>query len=370
MTFDSHNNINDIKHLVGLAESKSPEQREFLYQKIGDFLANSGDDFSSAEKQIMGDIICRITGDVEKSIRANVARQLAHRDNVPKDLMVFLANDEIEVALPILKNSGLLSETDLLEIIRLRSTQHRLAIAARENISEGVCAALCECENPELNVVLLENHTARVSEKILEYLCDQSEFVPQYQAPLLRRPFLPRPIAEKMYRWVSVSLREYILEQYDVDIRTVNVDQKDRERAITAISSESDPSARLVEKLYKSGELSSRFMIKSLNQGEIDLFELSFAKLLDVDLDAVRRIVYANNPEILAAACRYLNIDRVIFKSIYDLIASIRKKDVSILDCTSPAPMGFYDLLTPEAANDALHNPAFMSGKIKYAETT
>ncbi|WP_373085797.1 DUF2336 domain-containing protein [Sneathiella sp.] len=359
----------EIKHLLGLAENKQPEQREFLYKKISDFLVNDDNSFTEVEKEIMGDIICRITADVEKSIRAHFAKRLAKKLNVPKDLMVFLANEEIEVALPILQDCGLLFEPDLLEIIKHRSTQHRLAVAARDNISEDVCTALCEINNPEITLTLLENHSAQMPLLLLNYLGEQSEFIPQYQLPLLKRPFLPRPVAEKMYRWVSMSLREYIIENFEIDAKALDVDIHDREETIGAISGDCDPSALLVEKLHKSGELSSRFMIKSLHQGEIDLFEFSFAKLLDLDIQVVRKIVYAENSELLAVACRALDIDRVIFKTIYDLTTSIRDKGTSILSLTKSAPMDFYDLLGTDAAKEALRNAEFMAGEIRYAET-
>ncbi|MCF8466796.1 MAG: DUF2336 domain-containing protein [Sneathiella sp.] len=370
MTIGGQENIDEIKVLVGLAENKKPAQREFLFKKITDFLVNDDHSFTEAEKEIMGDIICRITNDVEKSIRTHFAKRLARKPDVPKALMVFLANDDIEVALPILKDCGLLSEPDLLNIVKHRSTQHRLAIAARENISENVCTALCKINNPDVTIRLLENHSAQMPLLMLTYLGEQSEFIPEYQRPLLERPFLPKPIAEKMYRWVSVSLREYIVENFKVDARSLEIDIADREQTINPISNESDPSFRLVEKLYTSGELSARFMIKSLHQGEVDLFEFAFAKLLGVDIEEIRYIVYAENPEILAVACRALKIDRVIFKTIYDLTSSIRNKGASILSPAKSVPMDFYDLLTEDAAKAALQNKDFMTGKIKYAETS
>ena len=369
MTFGSQENINEIKVLVGLAENKSPAQREFLYKRIGDFLVNDDHSFTKAEKEIMGDIICRITSDVEKSIRAHFAKNLAQKQNVPKALMVFLANDDIEVALPILKDCGLLAEPDLLNIVKHRSTQHRLAVAAREQISENVCTALCEINDPDITVRLLENHSAQMPLLMLNYLGEQSEFIPEYQRPLLERPFLPKPIAEKMYRWVSVSLREYIVENFQVDARSLEIDIEDREQTINSISNANDPSFRLVEKLSTSGDLSPRFMIKSLHQGEVDLFEFAFAKLLGVDIEKIRYIVYAENPEILAVACRSLKIDRVIFKTIYDLTSSIRNKSASILSPAKSVPMDFYDLLTEDSAKAAMQNQDFMAGKIKYAVT-
>lgn len=360
-------NIREISQLVGLAEINTREQREFLYSRIAHYLSDRGQHFSPSEKEIMADIICRITGDVEKSIRAAFAKKLAMRNDVPKRLIVFLANNEIEVALPILRDCGLLEETDLLDIVRHRTRQHRLAIAARDNLPPAVCVALCDAGEKDVTVQLLLNHSAQLPHMTLRYLGEQSAFITEYQRPLLERPFLPREIAEKMYRWVSISLREFICQNFDIDPRLLEMDPPARESAIRSISAESDPSFRMVEKLYRSGDLSPRFMVKSLQQGEIDLFEFAFARLLDLDIATLRHIVYTAQPEVLAVACRRLEIDRVIYKCIHDLTSRVREARGA--GPASSALLEFYDLLTAEAAKAALDNPDFVAGKIPYAES-
>src|SRR5690606_18223252 len=370
MTLPRQESIREIKELAGLAEIISREPRESLYNRIGHFLSDERQNFSSSEKDIMADIICRITADVEKSIRANFARKLAARRDIPKSLVLFLATDEIEVALPILRDCGLLEEKDLLDIIRRRTRQHRLAIAARENLPPAVCVALCDAGEKDVTLKLLENRTAQLPQMMLRYLGEQSAFIPEYQRPLLERPFLPREIAEKMYRWVSISLREFICQNFNVDARMLEIDLHDRETTIRSITADSDPSFRLVEKLYHSGDLSPRFMVKSLQQGEIDLFEFAFARLLDMDIATIRRILYQEHPELLAVACRRLDIDRVIYKNIHDLTAPIRGESGSAA-ASPPAPalLEFYDLLTVKAAEIALRNADFVAGKVRYAES-
>ncbi len=369
MATQQNEEFNGISDLLQMAENKSAEHRQFLYQRIGNFLVSDSHNFSDAEKELMVDIICKITGDVEKSIRAHFAKRLSTQPDAPNDLLVFLANDDADVALPILRDCGLLSEPDLLEIVKNRSLQHKFAIAARENIGEKICLAINEIGDRDLTVVMLENHSAQIPEFVLEQLGDMSEYIKEFQKPLLRRPFLPKPVAEKMYRWVSVALREYITEKFEIDPRSLDVDIECREKTINAISADSDPSSQLVEKLHSAGELTTGFMIKSLRQGEIDLFEHAFAKLLGRSVNQIRSILYADNPEILAIACRVINLDRAIFKLIHELSQSVQDKEDTILSPAISAPMELYDLLSTEAAEKALGNEDFMSGSIKYADT-
>lgn len=369
MSSQEQYNINKILTLVELAEDKSRTQRKLLYQKIGLFLIEDSENFSLAEKELMADILCRITSDVEKSIRAHFSKNISKKNDIPPELTVFLANDEIEVALPILQDCGLLEEKDIIDVIRTRSSQHQLAIAARENISEAVTEALCNTGNEDVCVCLLNNLTAQVPEWILEKLGDQSETIIAYQKPLLHRPFLPIHVAEKMYRWISIALREYISEKFDIDPRILEVDRDERQATIQSISKENDPSARLVDKLHKAGELSTGFLLKSLRQGEIDLFELTFSKLLSLSRGQIQGILYSKDPQLLAVACRVLELDRIIFSTILDITTTANQNNHTLSDEDRSNVVGFYGLLQLEAAQRAIKNSSFLAGDIKYYET-
>jgi len=365
----NHENINQILSLVELAEDKSPTQRKFLYEKISDFLIQDEAAFSSAEKELMADILCRITSDVEKSIRANFARTIAKKAGIPADLARFLANDDIEIALPILRDSRILDETDLIKVIRTRSTQHQLAIAARENVSEAISQALCDTDHTEVCVCLLNNHSAQISTDTLEILGRKSESIEAYQRPLLYRPFLPTPIAEKMYRWVSISLREFIVDNFEVDPALLNINSLDREQTIRSISTDMDPSEMLVTKLHTAGELSAGFLLKSLRQGEVDLFEAAFATLLELNKQQMQTILYENSPQHLAVACKALELDKVVFATILNLVIIAKIPQFNLSDEDRENLQAFYSLLKTDAARHALKNNNFLAGKITYAET-
>ncbi|MFB3055426.1 MAG: DUF2336 domain-containing protein [Alphaproteobacteria bacterium] len=151
------------------------------------------------------------------SVRRKLANQLAALDNVPHELIVTLANDEIEVAYPILVKSKLLYDTDLIEIIRHRTLQHQLSIAMHRALSEGVSDALVENGDEDVIKTLLENTNARIAKSTMEYLVEQSKRVDSFQNPILRRPDLDRELAKRMYWWVSAALKIYVAEHFDID---------------------------------------------------------------------------------------------------------------------------------------------------------
>jgi uncharacterized protein (DUF2336 family) len=84
-------------------------------------------------------------------------------------------------------------------------------------------------------------------------------------------------------------------------------------------------SARLVDKLASSGQLKAGFLLRVLQQGQIELFELGFAHLLGLDSARLSRVLYEGGPRLLALACRAAAIDRAVFPTVYSLSRRSRR---------------------------------------------
>lgn len=362
------NNHQNIKALAGWEEPHSVAECEFLFRKVGQALADDENQLNETEKQLMSDLLCRIIGDVELEIRKELAEKLAPLGHVPRKLMVFLANSDIEVAYPILKNSTLLLDPDLLEIIAHKTSQHQLAIAVRSTVSEAISKALCEAGDEMVTVELLNNPGASISNQLLEFLVEKSETEVNLQAPLIKRPQLPPHLAQKMYQWVSAALKAYVVENFEIDSSILDLPEKSVQKTTDKLAGDRKPSYFLVEKLYNAGELTTGFMLKSLRQGDIDLFEFSFAKLSGLNHDLVKHILYNKNKELLAVACKILKLDRIVFSTIYELISSSEiATDISdksskqeILEC--------YDAMSPLQAASYMRTSDFLNGKKRLSQ--
>lgn len=318
----------DVKALFDLAQRKSREGRARLYEDVWNLFETDGDALSDNERGIMTDILRRLSHDVEMTVRRRLAEKLAADDNAPPELAAMLANDQIEVAYPILMDCRALRDADLVEIVRHRTLQHQLATAMRADISVEVSDALARHGGEDVVVALLENSTAQISEVLLEHLVAESERVDRYQKPLLRRPDLPKPLAKRMYAWVSAALRQYILDNYKFDQAALDETMLNAmNEAVRANNGEEeprDPSERLVERLYNAGQLNAGFVMKSLRQGEVSLFEYALARLCGLRVELMRRLIYEPGGEAFAIACRALDMDRQVFLTMYDLTRAAR----------------------------------------------
>ena len=94
----------------------SPDVRAELAGKVAADLSANG--LTPTEVRLAQDIVRALARDVEEAVRASLSRALRHSPNLPRDVARKLANDVEFVALPMLANSLVLTDEDLIEIVR------------------------------------------------------------------------------------------------------------------------------------------------------------------------------------------------------------------------------------------------------------
>lgn len=321
----------ELQELLNLARNKSVEGRTTLVKALGDLFYDSHSELSQDERNLMGDILERLIGDVEGVVRKALAETLSGLPESPPSVLKALANDAIDIAYPILIESAVLQDMELVEIIRHRTHEHQLAIAMRGTVSETVSDALVETDNNDVIRTLIENRGASISGETMELIVDRSQTQSDLQDPLLRRNEMSPILAKKMYWWVSAALRKNIVERFDVD--SIELD-KSIERAVKDLMGEPIAKAAnvggvdgMIKQLIAAGKVTPQLMIQTLRQGEIGLFEEMLAGLSDLNNKLVRRFVFEPGGEALAILCKSLNILKPDFASIFLLSRSARPGD-------------------------------------------
>lgn len=309
--------------LFQLARDKSQDSRKVLFQTVRDLFLDDDKLLSDRERALMGEILRQLVHDVEMDVRARLAKALSTRSDTPHGLIVELANDSFEVAHPVLLECDVLQDEDLIEIIRHRTMQHQLAVSMRKNISEAVSHALVDTGEEDVITSLLNNHGATISREVMDYLVSESKRVDSYQNPLVRRPDMPRDLAQRMYWWVSAALRKHIADNFDIDIESLDEAIETATRENLEIQ-QSEPARNskpkeLVERLSKLNELDAEFLVRSLRQGEISLFEAGICKISGLRPKLLRRIMFEPGGEALALLCRAIGVERKMFIEIFEL---------------------------------------------------
>lgn len=316
----------DSAYLLELARQRSNESRSELAAAITDLFDGGGVVLTERERALMFEILHDVVRDAEMTVRKLVSTRLADRTDPPSDLIKLLANDEIEVAFPILSESEVLKDNDLIEVIRQRTLEHQMAVAIRQSVSEAVADALVQQGNERVIRTLLQNDNARISGKTMEFLVEQSERMNSFQEPVLRRRELRPDMAKRMFLWVSAALRKYIVE--NCGLAKADVDELLEKAALESLSVTNDgsdsKSGELAHVLHSEGTADPALMIHALRDGEVRLFVDLLAEATGVRHDLIMRFVLEPSGESLAVACRVLDMHLAQFRDIFTLCRKAR----------------------------------------------
>lgn len=347
----------DAEFLLGLARQKSSESRSRLTAIILDLFEQKTADLTDRQRSMMFGILQSIINEIEGSMRQAVAGRLALMDDVPRDIVARLANDEINIAYPILSKSGLLRDPDLIEVIKMRTEEHMLAITMRQQVSEGVSDALVETGREPVIVSLLKNSNARISQNTMEYLVEQSRRVDSFQEPILNRHDLQPNLAKRMFLWVSAALRDHIINQFGLDKMTVDelLEQiASEEIAAAAGDGHTSKASQLAEALKDEGLVTVDMLLAALSEGEVPLFVSLFAKVTKLREFLVQRLVFEPGGEGLAIACRAIGMGEEDFLSLFEYSHLAKAGTRQEVASQTPSLKAFYAQMPRKSAMEVL----------------
>ena len=152
----------------------NPSEREQLFRNMAELFSYVSDRCDDGQVAQYDEVLCQLAGFVEIEARAHVAGILAKLDRAPGTVVVKLANDDIEVARPLLQFSSVLSDDDLIDTITHQSDLHREAIASRFAVADRVGEAIVDHGQTGSVVRLVRNANAQLHEVTLGKLVERA----------------------------------------------------------------------------------------------------------------------------------------------------------------------------------------------------
>lgn len=342
-----------LESLVRIAKETSPDKRRELLREVTDLFLEAPEELNEREKDHFAAIIGKIAFELEMEVRKHLAEKLAAIDAAPHRLVSMLANDEIEVARPVLINSNVLNNADLLEMVKRHSQEYLLAISLRRKVDGEVVESLVERGDDKVLVSLARNKGAVISRDSMEAMVVRSKHNEALHAPLARRDDLPPDLMHEMFWFVSSALREHILSSTaDLDEDQVDemleetrswLDSEDQEELLS-------PAEKFVLRKERLNQLNAQLLTSLVRQGRIPEFVAAIARLAKIDLTMARRIVFDNNGEMLAVVGKAIGIDQATFSDLVLLTDVDGKRTESV----RIALLGVYNRIKIESAQRAL----------------
>jgi uncharacterized protein (DUF2336 family) len=349
----------DSQRLHGLAKENKPLARAELTSAVSELLEM---DLEPRESELVADVLIALMQQAALDLRQALAEKLSVVENAPLRLVLQLANDEIEVAAPVLKKSPVLSDLDLIYIIKAKGAEYWQAIAARQILSDQVMNLLADTGDFGTAQALVNNAHIKLTEHTALALADIARNSVGLARPLLRRGELSEDMVKALYRSAGEQIKTFILENYTIEYPSLAqavdevvvdmVEEFGRAGQFTPTESMMKAAVRFREK----GLLSVKLMMGTLRRGQVQSFIAQFSEFTGLPVKSVEDILMQASGQGLAVACKACGVEKPDFVSIFLLTNSMRDQGrmVDLKDMTKAVE--YYTRIREDVARDILEN--------------
>lgn len=297
-----------------LMSEPSPDLRAELAGKVANDLA--GRELTVSEVKLAQEIVRVLARDVEEKVRAALSRGLRHSPNLPRDVARRLAEDIEYVAIPMLADSLVLTDDDLIEIVRHGSSLKQEAIASRANLTENVSDALITHGKEPAVVVLMGNNTAKIADNGFDRALARFADSNRVKEAMVLRDKLPVTVAERLVTLVSKAFQAHLVKVHDLAPGTAaDIVLSSREQAIMHLSvgASDDNLRQMVTQMQRNGRLTPSLILRALCTGDIAFFEAAMAAKSDVPLDNAQILIHEPSRRGLGALYRKAAMPEALF---------------------------------------------------------
>ena len=285
-------------HVDRLLRDRSPVARAETAASVAAAFADG--DLAPRERRMAEGILEILAADVADKVRESLAEHIKHSPLLPRRIAVALAQDIEAVALPILRVSEVLSDEDLIAVVRAGNEAKQFAIAERRTVSEAVSHCLVETGHRDVICVLLANDGARIADTSLQTALDTFGDDEGVTALMVDRRALPLAITEQLVATLSETLRERLVERHRLPEPLVDeLSLHGRERALAGLMTDESRVVEieaLVGRLHQTGKLTPTLLLRSICVGDLHFFEAGLARMAGVPIENARTLLYDRGP--------------------------------------------------------------------------
>lgn len=318
--------------MAKLTRSSAPDARAEVADAIGRSIDSP--DMGDRERDIALDIVRKLAGDVEQQVRRNLADAVRQSVGLPHDVAMKLARDVADVSLPIISDSVVLTDGDLVALVEEGDSDKQLAIANRDEVSQVVAGALVERGNEDVVVAVVSNPGAALDEPALGRALDRFGDSPRLQEPMVARSTLPVGVAERLVSLVSEKLRDELVSRHEISPdMAADLVLEGRERATLSLVSDDGPSQRvedLVREMARNGRLTDSILLRAACTGDLAFVAAGLAVRADIPFRNADLLVNDDGGKGLRSLATKAGLsehDRIILRAAVDVARSTEMVD-------------------------------------------
>jgi len=268
--------------------------------------------YSDDEIWTFGEVIGRLTDEIEVAARTELAKRLTEFDRAPVNIIHKLAfDDDIEVAGPVLRDSERLEPYALVANACLKSQTHLLAISKRKSIDEQVTDVLVTRGNKEVVNSVVTNNGARFSDFGFLHMVKRAEGDSILAEQLGLRKDIPRQVFQQLIAKASENVQKRLkYERPDM----VDQIQSSVTDVTGALQSKLGPVSRgyfvakkVVTTQHRQGNLNENSISGYARAHKIEEVTIGLSLLCSLPGDVIERALLDRNRETLLILAKALD---------------------------------------------------------------
>lgn len=291
----------DIRTLI---KGPTEEDRAHAAHKICRCIEEG--ELSAEERAHAESIIGIMAEDAAVLVRRALSVALKNSPKLPREIANKLARDVETIALPIILNSPMLTDADLVQIVRTCPPTKQVAVASRETLSTTVTGAIAAFAVPDAVERALANDNAAFDSEGLEVTLDRFAGVSSITAKMVHRNALPLEITEKLISLVAGEAFDYLVNNHELPPQVaIDLAMGARERVTIDIveqASRQQDLGRFVQQLNLNGRLNPSLLMRGLCMGHMAFVEHAMAELAGLAHSRMWLLMHDSGPLGLKAA--------------------------------------------------------------------
>ena len=262
---------------------------------------------SDAELEAIEAALMLVADDADMAVRRRLAEVLAEDDHAPRHLLLTLLDDHPSVARPIAALSQALIDAELVDLVAHGCDEIRLAVADRRRVGPSVAAALAEAGDRAACAALLANPGSETPPIALERIVERFGEFAEIRRALLDRPHVPITVRHRVLEKLAEAMENLVVVKSWMGrdrAEATTRDSKDKATVALAASAGAAETVVLVEHLRRTGQLTTRLMLRAACVGNLRFVEEALARLAEMPSTRVAALVADGRESALRALYR------------------------------------------------------------------
>jgi uncharacterized protein (DUF2336 family) len=292
----------DVRQAV---QDPDPEKRSHATMRLAKVIVEP--DLSEADRDYANRLISVISEDVSELVRRSLAITLRNSPFLPKPVLSRLLEDIDSIAVPLITHSPLLTDEDLMQVLKSGMAGKVRAVAARKNLSNRIILSLIDTGDCVSARQIAANDSLTLTDEAAEAMIEtyrEDDFIRQ---AMLNRASMPMPVVEKLVATSAEDIAKRLQGRANLSEKESQlIGRETHERTLVQLTNDhfSEKTLQnLVFSLKENGRLTPELTLRAMGLGKVSLVHYCLASLAELSVRKVVLMLHDTGPFALRGLC-------------------------------------------------------------------